>query len=215
MITILLVSITGLVSWQGFSRPALVERFLFDRERIVYQREWYRTITSAFFHADWGHLLFNLISFYSFAVGIERIYGGAILFVIYFASILGGSALSFWLHHGESYRALGASGGVCGVIYASIFLLPGSSIYIFFIPYPIPASVYAVLFLVISIWGIKSRMGNIGHDAHLGGALVGLLVTSLLYPRIIQAQPILFATILIISIALMIWLLKYRRTRRF
>jgi membrane associated rhomboid family serine protease len=213
--TVLITVLTALISWQGFSRPALVERFLFDRERIVHQREWYRTITSAFFHADWGHLLFNLISFYSFATGIERLYGGAILFVIYFASILGGSALSFWLHHGESYRALGASGGVCGVIYASIFLLPGSSIYIFFIPYPIPASVYAVLFLVISIWGIKSRMGNIGHDAHLGGALVGLLVTSLLYPRIIQAQPILYATILIISIALMIWLLKYRRTRRF
>jgi membrane associated rhomboid family serine protease len=213
--TVLITALTALISWQGFSRPALVERFLFDRERIVRQREWYRTITSAFFHADWGHLLFNLISFYSFATGIERLYGGAILFVIYFASILGGSALSFWLHHGESYRALGASGGVCGVIYASIFLLPGSSIYIFFIPYPIPASVYAVLFLVISIWGIKSRMGNIGHDAHLGGALVGLLVTSLLYPRIIQAQPVLFATILIISIALMIWLLKYRKTRRF
>jgi len=92
--------------------------------------------------------------------------------------------------------------------------LPGSSIYIFFIPYPIPASIYAVLFLVVSIWGIKSRMGNIGHDAHLGGALVGLLVTSLLYPRIIQAQPTLFATILIISIALMIWLLRHRNPRR-
>ncbi len=213
--TVLITVLTALISWQGFSRPALVERYLFDRERIVRDGQWYRTITSAFFHADWGHLLFNLISFYSFASGVERLYGGGILLLIYLASILGGSALSFWLHRGESYRALGASGGVCGVIYASIFLLPGSSIYIFFIPYPIPASIYAVLFLVVSIWGIKSRMGNIGHDAHLGGALVGLLVTSLLYPRIIQAQPILFATILIISIALMIWLLRHRNTRRF
>ena len=212
--TVLIVVITGLVSWMGFQRPGLVDRYLFDRERIVRDGQWYRAVTSAFFHADWGHLAFNLISFYSFAQGIERLYGGGILLVIYFASILGGSALSFWLHRGESYRALGASGGVCGVIYASIFLLPGSSVYMFFVPFPIPASVYAVLFLIVSIWGIKSRFGNIGHDAHLGGALVGLLVTSLIYPQIIQAQPILYATILLISLALMVWLLKYRNRGR-
>ncbi len=212
--TVLIVVLTALCSWWGFSRPALVDRYLFDRERIVRDGQWYRAVTSAFFHADWGHLGFNLISFYSFAQGIERIYGGGILLIIYFASILGGSALSFWLHHGENYRALGASGGVCGVIYASIFLLPGSSVYMFFVPFPIPASIYAVLFLIISIWGIKSRFGNIGHDAHLGGALVGLLVTTLIYPQIIAAQPILYATILVISIALMVWLLKHRNIRR-
>jgi len=212
--TVLIVVVTALCSWWGFSRPGVVDRYLFDRERIVRDGQWYRSVTSAFFHADWGHLGFNLISFYSFAQGIERLYGGGILLVIYFASILGGSALSFWLHHGENYRALGASGGVCGVIYASIFLLPGSSVYMFFVPYPIPASIYAVLFLIVSIWGIKSRFGNIGHDAHLGGALVGLLVTTLIYPQIIAAQPILYASILIISIALMAWLLKSRKTRR-
>jgi membrane associated rhomboid family serine protease len=97
------------------------------------------------------------------------------------------------------------------VIYAAIFLLPGSSVYIFFIPIPIPAAVYAIAFLVISIWGIRSRFGNIGHDAHVGGALVGLLVTTVLYPEVILAQPLLFLAVTGISLGLMVWLIRRDR----
>jgi len=202
---------TGLISFLGFRSPALVDRYLFDSQRILRGGEYQRTVTSAFFHADLGHLFFNLFSLYSFAQGIEILYGGGTLLMIYFCSILGGSAFSLWIHRREEYRALGASGGVCGVIYAAIFLLPGSSVYLFFIPIPIPAAVYAVVFLVVSIWGIRSRFGNIGHDAHVGGALVGLLVTAIAFPGVILAQPLLFLLVMAISVGLLVWLVRRDR----
>lgn len=212
-VTMILVLVTGLSSFLGFRTPALVDRYLLDSQRILRRNEYWRTVTSAFFHADLGHLFFNLFSLYSFAQGIELIYGPGTLLVIYFSSVLGGSLLSLWIHRREEYRALGASGGVCGVIYAAIFLLPGSSVYIFFIPIPIPAAVYAILFLVISIWGIRSRFGNIGHDAHVGGALVGLVVTTFLYPEVILAQPLLFLVVTSISVGLMLWLIRRDKAR--
>ncbi len=208
MANLLLAVMIAVVSLAGFRSPRLVGRFLFDSERILQHGEYERMLTSAFFHAGLGHLAFNLISLYSFGLGIERIYGSGTFLLVFFASVLGGSLFSFWLHRGEEYRALGASGGVCGVIYAAIFLLPGTSVYIFFIPYPVPASIYAVLFLGISIWGMQSRFGRIGHDAHVGGALVGLGVTTFLYPGIIQAQPLLYLAIVAISVGLIVWLRK-------
>jgi len=211
-VTMILVFSTGIISFLGFRSPALVNRYLFDSQRILRQREYWRMFTSAFFHADLGHLFFNMFSLYSFAQGIEILYGKTTLLLIYFCSVIGGSIFSLWIHRAEEYRALGASGGVCGVIYAAIFLLPGSSVYLFFIPIPIPAAVYAILFLVISIWGIRSRFGNIGHDAHVGGALVGLLVTTALYPGVILAQPLLFLLVTAISVGLLSWLIRRDRT---
>ena len=124
------------------------------------------------------------------------IYGPRTLLLIYFSSILGGSLLSLFIHRHHDYRALGASGGVCGVIFASIFLLPGSSITMFPLPIGIPAYLYAVLFLVGSCIAHRRRSDNIGHDAHLGGAIIGLLVAAALYPKLIFAAPWVIAGVL-------------------
>ncbi len=212
MANLLLVAAITVVSLAGFLRPSLVDRYLFDSRAILRGHQYERMLTSSFLHAGLGHLAFNLISLYSFGLGIERVYGAASFLLIYFSGVLGGAFFSLWLHRDEAYRAVGASGGVCGVIYAAIFLLPGTSVYIFFIPYPVPASVYAILFLGISIWGMQSRFGHIGHDAHVGGALVGLAVTTLLHPGIVAAQPLLYLGIVTISAALIVWL--RRRNRR-
>ena len=122
-----------------------------------------------------------------------------VLPLIYAVSILGGNILSLLVYRNTHYRALGASGGVCGIIYASVFLLPGGSIYILPIPFPIPSWTYAILFLLISIYGMRSGRGNIGHVAHLGGALIGLLATFILFPRAVLAQPWLLLLIVAIS----------------
>ncbi len=201
------VIITGVITFLAFRRRELMERLMFQMDEIIRGRQYERMFSTGLIHADWLHFGFNAFSFYSFGENIERVYGWATLLVIYISAILGGSMLSLIIHLKENYRALGASGGVCGVIFASIFLLPGGSIMMFPIPVGIPTVVYAVLFLVGSFWAHRQRADNIGHDAHLGGAIIGLLVATALYPRLIFASPGLFATVLVLSVAILMTLI--------
>jgi len=176
---------------------------MFNPRAILVHKEFYRMITSGLIHADWMHFAFNAFSFYSFGQVIEFVYGPRVLLLVYVSSILGGSLLSLVIHRYHEYRALGASGGVCGVIFASIFLLPGGSIMLMLLPIPIPAYLYAVIFLVVSYIGHRRGIGNVGHDAHLGGAVVGLLAAAGMYPELIFAQPWMFAGVLLLSLAIM------------
>lgn len=197
--TLIIIVGSGILTFQGFNKPNFFKKLMFDNRAIIQGKEYYRMFTSGFLHADWMHFAFNMFSLYSFGSNIERIYTSVNLLIIYFASILGGNFLSLALYKNIHYRAIGASGGVCGVIYASIFLIPGGSIYIIPIPIAIPSWVYAILFLLISFYGMKSGRDNVGHIAHLGGALVGLGVTFLMFPRAVLAQPELVGLILLIS----------------
>ncbi len=208
--TLIIIAFTAYASIQGFRQPDIVEKFLFSTDHIFRHKEYYRLFSSALVHGDWAHLLFNMISFYSFGSFIESrlSWGTLALAVIYVSSILGGSILSLFLHRHHDYRALGASGGVCGVIFACIFLLPPDARIIFLVV-PVPPSLYAIVFLGMSIWGIRSQRGRIGHDAHLGGAIIGLLVTTVLYPEIIMQKPALFLTVIGVSLALFIYLYKF------
>ncbi len=204
--TVLVIALTAWGSWLGFRDPAFRDRFIFNPTRILRDREVHRLVTSGFLHADWAHLLFNAFSFYSFGKYLELLFGSGTLLVVYFGSIVGGNLLSLYLHRHHDYRALGASGGVCGVIFASIFLLPGGGIMIFPLPVAIPTWLYAVLFLGVSFWGIRGQIGNIGHDAHLGGAIIGLLITTALYPAIIRHSPLLYAAVLILAAGMFVYL---------
>lgn len=201
--TLLIIGATVWTSWMGFTRPRFRDDFIFSPWQILGGRQYYRLVTSGFLHIGWGHLIFNMFSLYVFGSEIEIGFGRHVLLPVYFASILGGSLFSLWLHrHEEDYRALGASGGVCGVIFAAMFLLPGIGIVVWPLPFGIPAWLYAILFIVLSFVAMRSRVGNIGHDAHLGGAIVGLLVTTLLYPRIVVQSPWLYAGVVAITAGL-------------
>lgn len=180
---------------------------MFSTYDVFRHKQIERMWTSALIHADWWHFLFNVYSFYSFGQIIELIYGTKTLLLIYLSSILGGSLLSLIIYRRDNYRSLGASGGVCGVIFASIFLLPGGSINMFPIPFGIPAYAYAIGFLVFSFVGQRRQIGNIGHSAHLGGAIIGLLVATVMYPRLVLAAPWMFAAVLGISVAILVVLL--------
>jgi len=212
LFTIVIIAITALVSAAGFASPPFVERYLFEPEMVLRRAQYYRLLSSGFLHANVAHLVVNMFSLYSFGGSIESTAGAPTFIVIYFSSMLGGNLLSLFLHRNQAYRALGASGGVCGVIFASIFLIPGSSVYMLPVPVPIPSSVYAVLFIAISIFGIQSGRGNIGHDAHLGGAIIGLIVTTLLYPRIVTQNAYLWTLVMGIAVVLFIYI--YRNPRR-
>jgi membrane associated rhomboid family serine protease len=205
--TIIVLVVTGLVSFFAFQRPDLRDKWVFNPRAILADKEFYRMYTSGLIHADWMHFAFNAFSFYSFAQNIELRYGAKVMLLIYGCSILGGSLLSLIIHRHHEYRALGASGGVCGIIFASIFLLPGISISLFFVPIGIPAYIYAVIFLVGSFFAHRRQVGNIGHDAHLGGAIVGLLVAAGLYPDMISAAPGMFALVLGLSLIILVALI--------
>src|SRR5260221_9657658 len=141
--TLIVVAITVVVSIWGFGSGSFVQRFIFSPEKILRDKEGYRLITSGFFHADWQHLFFNMFSFYAFGKWLELLYGAPQTLLIYLGSILGGNLLSLFIHRHHVYQAYGASGGVCGIIYASIFLT-GSGVQFLFIPITIPAWLYAI-----------------------------------------------------------------------
>lgn len=204
--TIVILAITSLATSYAFIRPDIRELWMFKPRAILAHKEYYRMLTSGLIHLNWMHFLLNAWSFLIFGRLIEESYGAGAMLLIYVSSILGGSLLSLAIHRHHEYRALGASGGVCGIIFASIFLVPRGSIGMFFLPIAIPAYLYAILFLVLSYIGHRKNLGNIGHDAHLGGAIVGLLAATALYPELIFAQPWMFATVLCLSGGIL-WLL--------
>jgi membrane associated rhomboid family serine protease len=204
---VVVIAATVYCSYRGFNSPAYLDRYIFNPEHILKDKQYYRLVSSGLLHADWMHLLFNMYSLYSFGSLIELVFGAPTFLAIYFASILGGSGVSLYLHRKHDYNALGASGGVCGIIFACIFLVPGSSVRILFLPINIPAYIYAILFMGISYFGIRHKIGNIGHDAHLGGAIIGLLTTTVLHPWIVRYNPVLYAVVM--SLAVVLFVLVY------
>ncbi len=203
------IAVTLLVTMRGFSDPGFRDRMIMDAQAVLRGREYHRVLTSAFLHADWGHFGFNMFSLFAFGSAIELTAGAPVFLLIYFASIVGGDLLSLALHRRENYRALGASGGVSGVVFAAIFLFPGGGVRIFPLDFPIPAWIYAIFFVLTSIYGIRTRHGNIGHDAHLGGALVGLLLTALLFPQVVGHSLWLFLLILGITVGFFVFLARF------
>jgi hypothetical protein len=167
-----------------------------------------RLFTAAFLHADWNHLLLNMVSLYLFGRHVEMFLGIVRFLAVYLAAIVGGSFLSLCIHRHHEYHAYGASGGVCGVIFSYIFLFPGSSIFMFPMRVSIPAWLYAILFFIGSFLALKRQADHIGHDAHLGGAIIGLWTTTALEPWIVSPQPKLFLAISTLSVVLFVYLVK-------
>jgi membrane associated rhomboid family serine protease len=203
-----IVLITCLFSWRGFQNSAFKANHIFEPKRILADKEFYRVLTSGFLHGDICHLGLNMFSLYLFGQLIELVYGPVQFLTIYFGAIIGGSLLSLFIHRHHEYCAYGASGGVSGVIFGHIFLFPGGSISMFLLPVGIPSWLYAILFLAGTFWALKSKKDNIGHDAHLGGAIIGLASTACIQPHIVSASPKLFATVSAGSLLILLYLVK-------
>jgi membrane associated rhomboid family serine protease len=151
-----------------------------------------RMLTSGFLHADMMHLLFNMLTLYFFADTVIYWLGAGKFVFIYLASLLFGSLLSYYFHKDNLYyRALGASGAVSGILFAAILLEPYRNLYVMFIPIGIKGYIVAIFYLFFSIYGMKKQLGNIGHDAHFGGAAAGYIITLLLRPSIFQDEPLI------------------------
>jgi membrane associated rhomboid family serine protease len=199
-IGLLLILLNFFVSYRGFINTLLFDNYKFEVDKIFINKDYKRLVTSGFFHVSWPHLIFNMISLYAFAGLLEAQLGGLYFAIIYFASLIGGNlvALLVHKHHGD-YSAVGASGAVCGLIFASVALFPGFGIGFWGLP-SVPGWLYGILFVIFSIYGIRSKKDNIGHEAHLGGALVGMLVSILMYPSALMENYLPILVILVPTI---------------
>ncbi len=202
--TVLLIAVTVLVSFLAFQNPALERKYIFSPESILAHKEYYRVVTSAFLHADWWHLGWNMLALYSFGRALEMFFGWPEFLLIYFSAIIGGSLLALFVHRHHQYLAYGASGGVCGIIFAFILLFPGAGVSFFIVP--MPGWLYAIVFLAISFFAMKRGIGNVGHDAHIGGAIIGLLVAAVLNPSAVRDNLFVFLIVLVSATLLLAYL---------
>lgn len=202
VVTIAIIAANILVSIRGFNDRVFFERYKFSIGGInAGQKE--RAVTSGFLHVDFSHLFFNMFTLFFFADVVITWFGPAKFVIIYFISLLAGSLLALFFHKDEPfYSAVGASGAVTGVLYSAILLNPDMRLGIMFIPIPLPAYVLGIAYLFYSIYGMKSRLGNIGHSAHFGGAIGGYLCTLLFKPSLLATD-----TLMVILLAIPIIIL--------
>lgn len=196
-ISIFLLLFTGVFSYRGFIDHRFFEKYEFSVQAILARRQYIRLISSGFLHVGWTHLILNMLSLVFFSGPVELL--GVLPFLaIYFGSMVGGNLLALFIHRNHpSYTAAGASGAVSGLIFAAVALWPGMDIQFFLIPLPIPAWLYGLAYVLFSIYGIRSKRDNIGHEAHLGGAVLGMLIALAIVPSAISNN---LPTILLIGI---------------
>lgn len=195
MVTLIIIAITALVSILCFTSRDLYGRLLFNASRVWHRKEWYRLFSYGLVHGGWGHLIFNMITLFCFGTVLERyfisVFGdikGIILYVGLYVSAIAVSTLWDLIKHRDDwgYNAVGASGAVSAILFASILFEPKMGIYIYLIPIPVPGYIFAPLYLLYCWWMAKRNMDNIGHTAHFWGAVYGLVFPLVCNPSFFQ-----------------------------
>lgn len=195
-ITYVIMAITALVSYKAFQDSSLKWRFMFNAYEIKRKKEWYRFFSHGLIHADWVHLGLNIYVLYLFGGKVEhefiKEFGMVRGIVNYLLLYIGGLAVSSFYSYAKhqdnpNYNALGASGAVSAVVFASIALFPMDKLGIILIPFYIPGVIFGALYLLYSNYMAKKQMDNIGHDAHFWGALFGFVITFVFNPSLLSS----------------------------
>ena len=184
-ITLIIIIITAIVSISGFSSQKVIDDLIFYPPAVTKRNQWYRFFSSGLIHADYGHLIFNMLSLYFFGPAVEQAFsyffpesGEWVYLVLYISALLVSLLPTYFKYKDDYYyRSLGASGAVSAIIFSGLLLSPGSEVYIFFIPIPIPGFIFAPLYILLSAWMDRRGRDNINHSAHIWGSLYGLAFT--------------------------------------
>jgi membrane associated rhomboid family serine protease len=186
--TLVIIAITCIVSLFAFNDAALLRRLILWPPAVERQKEYYRLITYGLIHADGQHLLFNMMTLFFFGRAMEGFFSnelGPLGFAIFYVGGLVVSILPTFLknRNNSNYHSLGASGAVSAVLFAFILIEPWAKILVFVVP--MPAILYAILYVVYSVYMDRRGVGNINHSAHLWGAAYGVIFTAIMEPRVL------------------------------
>lgn len=209
MLVLIIILITVLFSRRGFHDELFFEKYKFETDGILVHKEYVRLFSAAFLHADWVHLAFNMVTLYFFGASVGNVLGVWNFLGVYLGSAVAGNALSLYIHrnHGD-YSAIGASGAISGIVFSFVAAAPHNSIGMFFVPVAIPAWLFGVLFLLGSMYGIKRGSDGIGHDAHLGGAIAGVVLSVAIHPWILYANVWVISSMLVLFTAFMVLIVR-------
>lgn len=193
MISLLIIIITAVISLVAFNDREIFDKLKFNAFDIKHNKQAYRFFTHAFVHVDWMHLLVNMYVLYTFSDVVITFFqyyfgykAGYYFVLLYIGGIIFSSLFDFFKHkENVAYSAVGASGAVASVVFASIILHPGASIYFLFIPIGIPAAIFGLIYLIYSAYMAKRGNDNIGHNAHFWGSIFGIIYTIILNPEFI------------------------------
>jgi len=193
--TLIIVAITAIISILAFNREGLFYKLMMNPYQVHHRKEYYRLFTHGFLHADWVHLIINMLVLFSFGSAVERYFGSlesngmiqnsSLMFLVLYLSGIIISSLSTQFKHKNNpqYNSVGASGAVSAVLFTSIFFAPFQKV-LFYAVIPIPGIIFGVLYLVYSQYMTRKNSDNINHDAHFVGAVYGLIFPILLEPSL-------------------------------
>lgn len=200
IVVYILLAANGLFSWQGFENANLFNRYKFRVGDILGKNDYVRMLSSGFLHGSWTHLIINMIALYSFGMAMGYFINTWQFIVLYFVSLLAGNLLALLFNKNNyNYSAIGASGAVSGVVFASILFYPDGDVLLFFF-LPLKSWIFGILYLLYSVYGMNKQSDNIGHEAHLGGAVTGLLLAIAFEPSVATNKIWLTAILLIIPL---------------
>lgn len=192
-VTLAIIVITVLVSLYAWRNDSFLESTILNPQKVIKRGQWYRLLTSGFIHADMSHLLFNMFTLYFFGTLIERVFGvlfgaeGAIYLLFFYLVAIVVSDLPTLIRqrNNRNYNSLGASGGVSALLFGAIMFQPTEKIYLMAV-IGIPGFIFGALYMAYSFYESRRGRGNINHDAHLYGAVFGIIVVILLYPPVVS-----------------------------
>lgn len=208
IVLLIIIAANVMISIKGFSDNLFFDKYKFQIGAII-RGEKVRMFSSGFLHVDYIHLILNMYVLYIFAPIIILKLGVIKFLILYFGSLVAGSVLTLSYHKKELYyTAVGASGAVAGIIYAAILLNPDMTLFMFPLPIPIPGYIFGIGYLIYSIYGMKNKVGNIGHAAHLGGSVGGYALMLLVYPEVFSNST---STVILLGIPIVLLLVFGKR----